>query len=130
MSINPVDRFQGKVAQLLIRNQNVFDILTKCQLSCGKICRSTVKASTGCGCVSMDAPKTEIDFEKNTYSKLHEKSGISGELCHNCKSSIEGEIGETLFYLASLCNALGISMDKIMAAELKRVEALGKYNLR
>ena len=130
MSMNPVEEFQEKVAFLLIRNQNVFDILTKCQISCGKICRSTVKASTGCGCVNMSAPKTAMDFQKNTYERLHEKSGIQGELCHECRSSVESEIGETLFYLASLCNALGLSMEKVMTTELKKLEALGKYNLR
>ena len=130
MITNPIDDFQQKVAGLLIRNRNIFDILSKCQLSCGKICRSTVKSSTTCGCVSMAAPKTEFDLEFTSYESLRSHSGVNGDLCKECRSSIESEIGETLFYIASLCNALGMSMDKIMSLEKKKLEALGKYNLR
>ena len=115
--------FQKKVSALIIRNQNVLDILTKCQNSCGKICRSTVKTATGCGCV-------KITGEKIFPTLGNKNSGIDGSLCPECKDIIENEIGEMLFYIAGLCNALGLSMKDIMKKEIKNVEVLGKYSLR
>ena len=43
MSEKESDNFQKKVSHLIVRNQNILDILTKCQNSCGKICRSKHK---------------------------------------------------------------------------------------
>ena len=116
--------FQKKVSHLIIRNQNVLDILTKCQGACNKICRSSVKTATGCGCLKINAEKNlpKIPSEEMT--------GISGTLCTECKEIIENEIGEMLFYIAGLCNALGLSMRDIMKKEIKNIEVLGKYSLR
>lgn len=122
MNTESIDTFQEKVKILLARNRNILDILTKCQTSTGRISRSTVKAATGCGCIKIIGKKTEFDIKDKTAC-------IEGILCKDCRSIIEGEIGEILFYIASLCNALDISMDKILSNEIKRVEALGKYSL-
>lgn len=118
------DDFQQKVSALIIRNQNVMDILTKCQGACGKICRSTIKTATGCGCLEINAQKKLPSFS------AQDMSGVSGTLCAECKDTIENEIGEMLFYIAGLCNALGLSMRDIMKKEIKNVEVLGKYSLR
>ena len=116
--------FQKRVSKLIIRNQNVIDILTKCQSACSKICRSSVKSATGCGCL-------KINVEKKFASESQEEmSGISGTLCGECKEIIEKEIGEMLFYIAGLCNAMGLSMRDIMKKEIKNIEVLGKYSLR
>lgn len=120
MESSPTDEFQEKVRKLLIRNSNIADILTKCQSACAKTCRSTVRAATNCGCMEITC--------KNTFPK-HD-SGINGKLCSQCRSTIENEIGESLFYLASLCNALEISMTDIIRKEIGNVETLGKYSLR
>lgn len=124
MSEKKSEDFQNKVSHLIIRNQNILDILTKCQNSCNKICRSTVKTSTGCGCLKIAGEKS--------FSVLSDKAntGIKGTLCPECQSIIENEIGEMLFYIAGLCNALGLSMKDIMKKEIKNVEVLGKYSLR
>lgn len=124
MSDSKSDDFQEKISALIIRNQNVLDILTKCQNSCGKICRSTVKTATGCGCLKIVGEKSFPVFPDKQYS------GTKGTLCPDCKSIIEDEIGEMLFYIAGLCNALGLSMKEIMKKEIKNVEVLGKYSLR
>jgi len=124
------DEFQEKVAALIVRNSNLLDILTKCQTACGKICRSSIKSATGCGCVKITAEQTLTALtEKNEFSP-REMSGVNGYLCGDCRSSVEKEIGELLFYIASLCNALGLSMNEIMTREIKNVEYLGKYSLR
>ena len=118
------DDFQKKVSHLIIRNQNVVDILTKCQSACSKICRSSIKTATGCGCLKIDVEK------KLSPISSEEMTGISGELCPECKDIIEKEIGEMLFYIAGLCNALGLNMRDIMKKEIKNIEVLGKYSLR
>lgn len=130
MSTPQPDEFQQKVAALIVRNSNLLDILTKCQTACGKICRSSIKSATGCGCVKIAAEKSLAAFaDKNEFSPK-KMSGVNGQLCGDCRSSVENEIGELLFYIASLCNALGLSMNEIMKHEIKNVESLGKYSLR
>lgn len=124
MSDSKSDDFQQKISALIVRNQNVLDIMTKCQGACGKICRSTIKAATGCGCLEINVQKKLPSFSSQ------EMSGVTGTLCPECKDTIENEIGEMLFYIAGLCNALGLSMRDIMKKEIKNVEVLGKYSLR
>lgn len=118
------ESFQNEVSGLIVRNRNILDILTKCQNSCGKICRSTVKTATGCGCLKITGEKSFPVFTDNG------DSGTEGKLCSECKDIIENEIGEMLFYIAGLCNALGLSMKDIMKKEIRNVEVLGKYSLR
>lgn len=130
MHTTPSEDFQKKVAALIVRNSNVLDILTKCQTSCAKLYRSTVKSATGCGCTKIIAEKSLTALENTADFSPKDMAGITGALCNDCKSSIQNEIGETLFYIASLCNALGVSMNDIMQREIKNVEALGKYSLR
>lgn len=130
MSDSKSDDFQQRVSALIIRNQNVLDILTKCQGACGKICRSTVKTATGCGCLKISADRKLPVFSEGETLSAQEKSGVAGVLCSECKSTVENEIGEMLFYIAGLCNALGLSMKDIMKKEIKNIEVLGKYSLR
>ena len=129
MSEYKSEDFQKRVFRLIARNRNILDILTKCQNSCGKICRSTVKTATGCGCLKITGEKSFSFFpEENSVENTN--SGTEGKLCPECKSIIENEIGEMLFYIAGLCNLLGLSMKDIMKKEIKNVEVLGKYSLR
>ena len=124
MPVHNSGSFQDEVSGLIVRNRNILDILTKCQNSCGKICRSTVKSATGCGCLKIIGEKNLSVFSANA------NSGTEGKLCSDCKDIIENEIGEMLFYIAGLCNALGLNMKDIMKKEIKNVEVLGKYSLR
>ena len=129
MSEKESENFQEKVSHLIVRNQNILDILTKCQNSCGKICRSTVKTATGCGCLKIVGEKCLPVFPDGDFTQKV-NSGTEGELCPECRNIIENEIGEMLFYIAGLCNALGLSIKDIMKKEIKNVEVLGKYSLR
>ena len=122
--------FQSKVSVLIARNNNILDILTKFQDSCGKTNRSVIKSATGCGCVKINAEKTVFDIDGMKTLSPKELSGIKGEICPGCRERIEDEIGETLFYLAGLCNAMGFSMKDIMKKEISNVEMLGKYCLK
>ena len=122
--------FQSKVSLLIARNNNILDILTKFQDSCGKTNRSVIKSATGCGCVKINAEKTSFNIEEIKSLSPKELSGIKGDICSFCRERIENEIGETLFYLAGLCNAMGLSMKDIMKKEISNVEMLGRYSLR
>ena len=76
-----------------------------------------------------NAEKAIFDIERIKTLSPKELSGTKGEICTYCRERIENEIGETLFYLAGLCNALEFSMKDIMKKELSNVEMLGKYSL-
>ena len=122
--------FQSKVSLLIARNNNILDILTKFQDSTGKTSRSVIKSATGCGCVKIIGEKALLDIDTMKSLSPKELSGIEGEICPSCRERIEDEIGETLFYIAGLCNAMGFSMKDIMKKEISNVEMLGKYSLK
>lgn len=129
MSDSKSDDFQKKVSGLIMRNQNILDILTKCQTACSRICRSTIKTATGCGCLKIKADKPLSVFPLEDITK-EQSTGVEGLLCSECQSSIENEIGEMLFYIGALCNVLDLNMADIMKKEIKNIEVLGKYSLR
>ncbi|MGB4631325.1 MAG: DUF1573 domain-containing protein, partial [Tepidanaerobacteraceae bacterium] len=64
-------------------------------------------------------------YELVSYMDTHTK----GQLCDNCREIVELEIGNLLFYLAALCNILGLSLEDIMSAENEKLATLGIYNL-
>lgn len=116
--------FQNTVSKFHIWNKSILDIMTKLQTAIAKTNRSLVKSVTSCGCVEIDGRKNLVDF-----NKADEGSQVKGVLCEDCKANIEKEIGESLYYIISLCNALNLNVDKIITKELDRVKTLGKYNL-
>lgn len=117
--------FQIKVGELLVRNKSILDILTKFQTTNARVNRSVVKAVTSCGCIKVDGKKCAANF-----TMRREDRQIDGQMCDDCTQAISREIGENLFYLASLCNALDLDIQNILEQEVSRVSALGKYNLR
>ena len=89
-----------------------------------------VKSATGCGCVDISGEKSLSAFSLPEDFDAKEASGMDGNLCGACKSRVEDEIGELLFYIAGMCNALELDMNEIMQKEIKNVEVLGKYSLK
>lgn len=116
--------FQDTVDKLHIWNKSILDIMSKLQSAGAKINRSTVKSVTSCGCIEINGTKSIVSFEKQEGG-----SQIRGVLCEDCRANVEREIGEGLYYIISLCNALNLNVDKIIQRELERVKTLGKYNL-
>jgi NTP pyrophosphatase (non-canonical NTP hydrolase) len=57
-------------------------------------------------------------------------SQVKGELCPECRQTIEKEIGGALFYLAALCNTLNISLYDVILKEKEALGTLGNYSLR
>lgn len=128
------DDFQNLVNESLLRHRSILDIMTKLQESEGRINRAIAKAITNCGCMQIEASRQEtpeatddIDMEdlKNCL-----KTHINGSLCDNCRDVIEREIGNNLYYVASLCNALDLNLYDVLLKEYDRIDTLGKFTMR
>lgn len=128
------DDFQNAVDESLLRHRSILDILTKLQESESRINRAVAKSITTCGCIQVDSKnqKSPEDMEIIDIEDLKKclKCHTQGALCENCKGIIESEIGNNLFYLASLCNLLDLNLYDILLRELSKINTLGKYNLR
>ncbi|HHW40508.1 MAG TPA: DUF1573 domain-containing protein [Syntrophomonadaceae bacterium] len=123
------DEFQNTVSELLIRHHSILDVLSKLQETCARTNRATVKAVTGCGCLSIEAKKKQIPPDLSiTDLKDYFESHLRGELCDNCREIIETEIGKTLFYLTALCNLLDLNLYDIFLKEHKKITTLRVFN--
>ena len=132
-SINDImmEDFQNVVSEMLMRNRSILDIISKVQTSSGRVNRAVIKSVTHCGCVEVEGKKQTFPGE----ASMKDLSGLvstqmKGELCPECRQTIEKEIGESLFYLAALCNTLGISMYDVILKEKEALSTLGSYCLK
>jgi hypothetical protein len=116
--------FQNTVLKYHIWNKSILDIMSKLQNASSKINRAAVKAVTSCGCMEIDGRKSVVSFEKQDNL-----CQLRGDLCDECRANLEREIGEGLYYMVCMCNALNLNLDKIIQKETDRVKTLGKYNL-
>ena len=125
------DQFQNSIDESLLRHKSILDILTKYQESQSRVNRAVAKAVTSCGCIKINAEK---QYTLNNYSldMLNEclNSHINGELCDNCREIIERELGNNLFYLASLCNSLDLNLYDILVKECDKMNTLGRFTFR
>ena len=132
-SINDIhiEDFQNVVNDLLMRNRSILDIVSKIQTSAGRVNRSVIKAVTQCGCLEIEGKKQPFPDEASIeeLSKLL-STQVKGKLCENCRATVEKEIGGSLFYLAALCNTLGISLYDVILKEKEALSTLGSYSLR
>ncbi|MBE0446537.1 MAG: DUF1573 domain-containing protein [Actinobacteria bacterium] len=130
MSDKNCQQFQNTVSECLVRHRSILDVMSKLQESSAHVNRAIVKSITTCGCLRVDATKQPIP----AYATLPEmidyvQTHLEGSLCPNCLEDLENELGNTLFYLAGLCNILGLRMDRIICRENDRLETLGVFNL-
>ena len=130
MSNFSFNEFEERVKDSLVRHKSILDIITKLQESTSKVNRAIIKSATACGCVQICASKQDIPGEIS-YSELSSflDSHISGNLCENCRDVVETELGNHLFYVASLCNVLDVNFESIVKKEYDKIGALGKYSL-
>lgn len=124
------ENFQNQVEQVLVRHKSILDIMTKLDEYNSRINRAVAKSVTSCGCISINAKKQEFGNEslEDMYNKA--QSHLQGHLCDNCKDVIEIEMGAYLFYLASLCNTLGLDLNTVLEKEYDRIKTLGIYSLK
>lgn len=122
--------FQSAVDEYLIRHRSVLDVLTKYQEATARVNRAIAKSVTECGCVEVKANRQQIPDE-TAYSDLKQfmSSHLSGEPCEHCKEVISNELGHSLFYMAALCNLIGIRFNEVMRQECKNVTTLGVFHL-
>ena len=124
------DQFQATVKSLLIRHQSILDILSKGQETSARVNRAVIKTVTNCGCLAIEARKKTLPDDV-TLSDLREllDSQLAGKLCDNCRFIIESELGNQLFYIAALANALGISLNDVVKKEEDKLSTLTIFNL-
>lgn len=124
------DQFQNTVDDVMIRHASVLDLMTKLEASNAKVNRSIVKTITSCGCMKINAQKTDIPEGSEFYDiQKFKDNHLSGELCTTCREKIEQEMGSHMFYLTALCNQYDISLYDVMLQEYKRISTLGKFSL-
>ncbi|MDD4801328.1 MAG: DUF1573 domain-containing protein [Syntrophomonas sp.] len=125
------DEFQNTVGDLLIRHHSIVDVLSKLSESACRVNRAVIKSVTDCGCVSIQAEKTEIPDHLESVAELKAclDSHLRGELCSQCDEVVINEIGKLLFYSAALCNMLDISLYDVFIKEHKKSQALGYFNM-
>ena len=127
------DDFQNSVNNSLLRHKSILDILSKYQESQARASRAICKAVPNCGCIEICAKKQNM--LEDTDLSLEElnprlSSHIKGDLCENCREVIERELGNNLFYLTSLCNALDLNLFDILLKEYNKMDTLGKFTFR
>ncbi|MFZ5353627.1 MAG: DUF1573 domain-containing protein [Bacillota bacterium] len=124
------DHFQDSVGGLLIRHKSILDILTKFQEAQTRVNRAVVKSVTSCGCIEINSKKQNYNEELSLEElKDFMDTHIRGNLCDNCRDIIEKELGNSLFYMAALCNVLDISLYDVMIKENEKINTLGIYNM-
>lgn len=124
------DQFQETVNETLIRHKSILDILSKLQEANARVNRAVSKAVTSCGCVKIAAEKQHIPTDVDiSLQQLKDFMGshLDGELCEHCKEVIDAELGNTLFYVAALCNVLDLNLYDTLLKEQKRMDTLGVY---
>jgi hypothetical protein len=123
--------YQNMAREQLLRHRSILDIITKYQEAAARVNRAVVKAVTDCGCIEIHAGKQQIPENVSLDNlKNYMDSHITGSVCSNCRNIIEDELGNQLFYMASLANTLDISLYDIILREEKKMTTLGKYQFR
>jgi len=124
------NEFQNLTADLQLLNKSILDIVTKLDEQTSMLNRAVLKSATHCGCIEIHATKQVYSQNKTLEeNQLDLDNHIEGELCPKCQDKIEEEMGELLFYMASMCEALGLNFTKVMAKKLDHLKTLGIYNL-
>lgn len=127
------DDYQNAVGESLLRHKSLLDIMTKLQESEARISRSLAKSVTNCGCIELSAGKQPVPENENIdiedFKELF-NTHLKGELCENCRETIERELGNNLFYLTSLCNLLDLNLYDVLLKEYNKINTLGKYSMR
>lgn len=126
---NPED-FQEVVEDVLIRHRSILDVISKLQECSAKVNRAMVKSVTTCGCLQIKAHRQELPQETSFLRwKEYMETHLSGEICPRCREILETEIGQTMFYIAALCNLLDLDLEEVVHKEKERLNALGPYSL-
>lgn len=123
------DQFQETVGEYLIRHRSVLDVLAKLQEANARTNRAISKAVTQCGCIQIAARRQQVPADVTLKEvRGHMANHLEGELCEHCRDILEAELGNTLFYVAALCNLFDLNMYDVLLKEHKKLAALGVFN--
>lgn len=122
--------FQNTVSEMVLYNRSILDLLSKTQEASARVQRAITKSVTLCGCVKIEARKKSIPPDAS-LADLRDllESHLQGEMCANCRESVEREIGQVLFYLAAISNILNIDLYDVVIKEHKQLTLLGRFNM-
>jgi hypothetical protein len=128
------DDFQNAVDESLLRHKSILDLMTKFQESNGRINRAIAKSITNCGCIQVTGKKQNLPENDDSINieslKNYFNTHVDGKLCDNCREVIDREMGNSLFYLTSLCNILDLNLYDVFLKEYDKINTLGKYSFR
>ncbi len=128
--LNTYSVFQDCVSDAQFRNKSILDIMTKLSEQTALINRAITKSVTHCGCVKINASKQYINNQKTMEENKNSlNTHLDGYLCPRCKDKVEEEIGDLMFYLASLCETLDIKLDNVIDHKTDFLKTFGKYSL-
>lgn len=123
--------FQQSVDRQLIRHRSVLDLATKLQESQARLQRAVAKAATQCGCIEVHVRKQAFPTDGTLQDAMRAvESHVSGQLCEQCRETVETEMGQHLFYLTAMAQILGLQVDAVIEQEQRHMDLLGPYGLR
>ncbi len=122
--------FQEQVSQVLIRHKSILDIMTKLDEYNARINRAVAKSVTACGCISIHAEKQDYSKESFADNIDSVENHLEGKICNSCKDVIEKEIGSYVFYIAAMCNTLGLNLEELLQKEYETISTLGIFSLK
>lgn len=127
---NAYSIFQECVSNAQFRNKSILDIVTKLSEQTALLNRAISKSVTHCGCVKINAKKQYINNQKSLEeNRISLNSHLEGDLCPKCKEKVEEEMGDLMFYLASLCETLNIDLIDVVEHKTDFLKTFGKYSL-
>ncbi len=128
--MNQGSSFQNWVSDAQFINKSILDITTKLSEQTARLDRAVFKSVTHCGCVKISAEKQIFDSNKSIEeNKENLKTHLHGSLCEKCKEKTEEEMGDLLYYLASLCEALELDLGDVIEKKQNYIKTLGVYSL-
>lgn len=124
------DEFQAAVSTHLVQNKSILDAITKLTESSMRVQRAVTRAATQCGCIRIDATRQRVP-EVSSLEELGRllDSHVRGELCTDCRELVETEVGNSLCYVAAVCDLMGVSMYDSLIGVDKRIRTLGMFHL-
>jgi transposase-like protein len=124
------DEFQASVSSHLVQNKSILDAIAKLNESTWRVQRAISKAVTQCGCIRIEASRQRVP-EVASLEELSRvlDSHVRGELCADCREQVEKEVGNSLCYVAAVCDLVGVSMYDCLIGVDKRIRALGMFHL-
>lgn len=128
--MNQIEELQLKADKYLVINPEILQILTQLDQSSIKLHQAILQSSTNCGCTHLSTSKIATPSEASWQELKAIATGDEvSEICPECLANIKKKLGSMLFYLASLCNALGLDLNDAIDLENKQLDILGYFML-